>query len=79
MEIDIYQVDNYTKRNTAKYVNKNNKTRKNHKIRRERERLARERFRERMNLPIGTSSVGFKGTKEMDDRFNEIKRMFNLE
>ena len=72
---DTYQIDKYTRRNKL-YLNK---TRKNHEIRRERERLARERFRERMHLPIGTSSVGFKGTKEMDDRVMEIKRMFNLD
>jgi hypothetical protein len=73
--MDKYQVDNYTKRNTKKYVNK---TRKNHEIRRERERLARERFQERMNLPIGTSSVGFKGTKEMDDQVRYLKDFFNI-
>jgi hypothetical protein len=76
--METFQIQKETRRNT-KHIKKYNKTRKNHEIRRERERLARERFRERMNLPIGTSSVGFKGTKEMDDRVMEIKRMFNLE
>ncbi len=57
---------------------KHNKTRKNLEIRRERERLARERFRERMNMPIGTSSVGFKGTKELDDQVEYLKKFFNL-
>ncbi len=58
---------------------KHNKTRKNLEIRRERERLARERFRERMNIPIGTSSKYVLPTKEMEEEFNQIKKMFNLD
>jgi hypothetical protein len=58
---------------------KHNKTRKNLEIRRERERLARERFRERMNMPIGTSSKYVLPTKEMEEEFNQIKKMFNLD
>ncbi len=74
---ETYHIQKETRRNT-KHITKYNKTRKNHEIRRERERLARERFRERMNLPIGTSSKYILPTKEMNDEFNEIKRMFNL-
>ena len=72
--METYHIQKETRGNTKKY----NKTRKNHEIRREREWLARERFRERMNLPIGTSSKYILPTKEMEDEFNEIKRMFNL-
>ena len=73
-KMDTYHINKHTRRNKL-YLNK---TRKNHEIRRERERLARERFRERMNLPIGTSSVGFPITEEIRLEIEEIKRMFNL-
>ena len=43
-------------------------------IKKEKERIAREHFKARMNLPIGTSSYGFPLTDEMKEdarRFNE--------
>jgi hypothetical protein len=42
---ETYHIQKETRRNT-KNTTKYNKTRKNHEIRRDRERLARERFRE---------------------------------
>lgn len=70
-----YNVQKDTRKNVKKYINK---TKKNTMLRKERQQLARDRFRERMNLPIGTSSIGFKGTKEMDERVIEIRKRFNL-
>jgi hypothetical protein len=73
--MEIYTIQKETmKHNKVKH----NRTRKNLEIRRERERLARERFRERMNMPIGTSSVGFPLTDEMKLEIDIIKKMFNL-
>ena len=43
-------------------------------IKKEKERIAREHFKARMNLPIGTSPYGFPLTNEMKEnarRFNE--------
>jgi hypothetical protein len=43
-------------------------------IKKEKERIAREHFKARMNLPIGTSPYGFLLTNEMKEnarRFNE--------
>jgi hypothetical protein len=74
--MEIYTIQKETRKHNKV---KHNKTRKNLEIRRERERLARERFRERMNMPIGTSSKYVLPTKEMNDRINEIKKMFNLD
>ena len=76
-KMETYQIQKDTRKNN-KYIIKYNKTRKNHEIRKDRKRLARERFRERMNLPIGTSSVGFKGTKEMDEQVEYLKMFFNI-
>ncbi len=73
--METYIVQKETRKNNRVTFNK---TRKNHEIRKERERLSRERFRERMNMPIGTSSVGFKGTKELDDQVAYLKNFFNL-
>ena len=67
-----YNIEKITRKNTKKYINK---TRKNNEMKKQ---LSREHFRERMNLPIGTSSIGFKGTKEMDEEFDEIRKRFNL-
>jgi hypothetical protein len=73
--MEIYTIQKETRKHNKV---KDNKTRKNLEIRRERERLARERFRERMNMPIVSSSVGFKGTKELDDQVEYLKKFFNL-
>ncbi len=74
--METYIVQKETRKNNRVTFNK---TRKNHEIRKERERLSRERFRERMNMPIGTSSVGFPLTDEMKLEIDTIKKTFNLD
>jgi hypothetical protein len=73
--MDTYQINKYTRKNYSTSI-KYNKTLKNNKIKKEHKVLARERFKERMNLPIGTSSIGFPLTDQMKIEIEKIKHMF---
>lgn len=77
-KMNRYSFNKHTKKNKHYNIIKINRTRKNYQIQKENQKISRERFRERMNLPIGTSSVGFPLTDEMKRDIENIKRMFNL-
>lgn len=73
-----YIMDSKYKYNTIKNITPKIKLIKINKTRKNKKTAMKNHFRERMNLPIGTSSKGITGTKEMNSQIDYLKKYFNM-